>query len=612
MLGLATHEPHFRVLREDVFFQESKARTCRICGQKGHIAEACKGEAKPKDGDFDEKDKAATLKPFIWLHVSVLREYLEAELCIPQQPFRFDLERALDDWVFMCFFVGNDFLPHLPSLDIRENGIDTLIAIWRDNIPLMGGYLTKDGHVNLGRAQFILDGLAKQEDAIFRRRRQTEERRDANAKRRKLEDQNRNSDRYSGDGNHAGPDGRRRSPDYSSPAQNGPGRGKPMNPTVAPPDLPLFTPGKGSISREEKAMTHEMVVNRGAVYKANLANKSAAAVLKSKLLGGDQNNGAAASSGASPGDDSANAAEQSKTPEHADTPKMPVSALGKRKAELMEDDGASTPGDNSTTDSPKRIEANPDEPPVDNVRLWEEGYADRYYEQKFGVDPKDIDFRNKVAKAYVEGLAWVLLYYFQGCPSWTWFYPYHYAPFAADFVELGRMNIKFEKGRIFKPFEQLMGVLPAASNHAIPEVFHPLMTDEDSEILDFYPLEFPIDLNGKKFAWQGVALLPFIDEKRLLDAMAKKYPLLSAEEVARNELGRDVLILSDRHPLYEEIATNFYSKRQGSSKYKINARISEGLAGIVEKNEEYLPGSSLDFPLAEGDMPNLEEDHSIR
>ena len=43
----------------------------------------------------------------------------------------------------------------------------------------MGGYLTKDGHVDLERAQLILDGLAKQEDAIFRRRKQTEERRDA-------------------------------------------------------------------------------------------------------------------------------------------------------------------------------------------------------------------------------------------------------------------------------------------------------------------------------------------------------------------------------------------------------------------------------------------------
>jgi 5'-3' exoribonuclease 2 len=173
MLGLGTHEPHFRVLREDVFAQDSKPRVCRLCGQAGHEARECTGQAKVKDGEYDEKDSAPPLKPFIWLHVSILREYLAAELYVPSQPFRFDLERAIDDWVFMCFFVGNDFLPHLPSLEIRENGIDTLIAIWRDNIPFMGGYLTKDGHVDLERAQFILDGLAKQEDAIFRRRKQT-------------------------------------------------------------------------------------------------------------------------------------------------------------------------------------------------------------------------------------------------------------------------------------------------------------------------------------------------------------------------------------------------------------------------------------------------------
>src|SRR4051794_19581300 len=95
MLGLATHEPYFRVLREDVFFQEARARTCRICGQKGHKPEECRGEAKNKDGEFDEKDKAQRLKPFLWLHVPVLREYLEAELFVPSQHHPFDLERAI-------------------------------------------------------------------------------------------------------------------------------------------------------------------------------------------------------------------------------------------------------------------------------------------------------------------------------------------------------------------------------------------------------------------------------------------------------------------------------------------------------------------------------------
>lgn len=612
MLGLATHEPHFRVLREDVFAQDSRARVCRICGQKGHKAEECKGEAKQKNGEFDEKDNATPLKPFIWLHVSILREYLEAELYVPQQPFRFDLERAIDDWVFMWFFVGNDFLPHLPSLDIRDNGIDTLIAIWRDNLPSMGGYLTKDGHVDLERAQFILDGLAKQEDAIFRRRRQAEERRDANAKRRKLGEQNRNNNQYFGGANNGGSGGRRGSPDYSTPTSNNTNRNPASNPNIPPPDLPLFAPGKGQISKEVRTMTHDMAVNRGAIYKANLANKSAAAALKSRLLSGNAS-GPDTAHGSTQSEDVDNPvdADAKPLPNPDDDPQTPASALGKRKAELIDEDDNGTPGRNSP-DTPSTPQIDTDEPPPDNVRLWEEGYADRYYEHKFHVDPKDIAFRNKVAKAYVEGLAWVLLYYFQGCPSWTWYYPYHYAPFAADFVDMANMTISFDKGVPFKPFEQLMGVLPAASNHAIPEAFRTLMTDEESDILDFYPEDFPIDLNGKKFAWQGVALLPFIDEKRLLKAMAEKYPLLSSEDAARNEMGRDVLLLSDRHPLYDDIATKFYSKKQGSPSFKLNPRISEGLAGKVEKNEDYLPQSSLSFPLDTGGMPDLEDDHSIR
>jgi 5'-3' exoribonuclease 2 len=166
MLSLATHEPHFKVLREDVFGQENN-NACRICGQEGHFAAQCTGTPK----EIDAK-KSTERKPFIFLDVSILREYLEIELNVPNVSFQPDFERAIDDWVLLIFFVGNDFLPHLPSLEIREGAIDTLLKIWKAELPRMGGYLTTNGHLELARAQIILEGLAKREDEIFVKRRE--------------------------------------------------------------------------------------------------------------------------------------------------------------------------------------------------------------------------------------------------------------------------------------------------------------------------------------------------------------------------------------------------------------------------------------------------------
>lgn len=94
------------------------------------------------------------------------------ELSAPIHSFPFSLERAIDDWIFLIFFVGNDFLPHLPSLEIREGAIDTLMNIWKSSLDRMGGYLAENGKVNLPRAQMILEGLASREDDIFRRRKE--------------------------------------------------------------------------------------------------------------------------------------------------------------------------------------------------------------------------------------------------------------------------------------------------------------------------------------------------------------------------------------------------------------------------------------------------------
>lgn len=60
---------------------------------------------------------------YIFVRLNVLREYLY----MLNLSFEYDFEHAIDNWVFMCFIVGNVFLPHLPSLEIREGAIDKLV-----------------------------------------------------------------------------------------------------------------------------------------------------------------------------------------------------------------------------------------------------------------------------------------------------------------------------------------------------------------------------------------------------------------------------------------------------------------------------------------------------
>lgn len=38
------------------------------------------------------------------------------------------------------------------------------------------------------------------------------------------------------------------------------------------------------------------------------------------------------------------------------------------------------------------------------------------------------------------------------------------------------------------------------------------MTNPNSPVVDFYPVNFTTDLNGKLQEWEAVVLIPFIDE----------------------------------------------------------------------------------------------------
>jgi 5'-3' exoribonuclease 2 len=77
--------------------------------------------------------------------------------------FREDVERFIDDFIFMCFLVGNDFLPHLPMLNIATGGIDVLLYLYKNRINFYGGYLTIEGGLDLEKVNLLLKDLAKLE-----------------------------------------------------------------------------------------------------------------------------------------------------------------------------------------------------------------------------------------------------------------------------------------------------------------------------------------------------------------------------------------------------------------------------------------------------------------
>ena len=131
-----------------------------------------------------------------------------------------------------------------------------------------------------------------------------------------------------------------------------------------------------------------------------------------------------------------------------------------------------------------------------------------------------MELKTNVSRSYVEALKWICGYYYKGVQSWSWFYPFHYSPFFTDIMIEEEGIPDFDLGRPFKPFQQLMAVFPPGSCEALPKFLQQFMKSPESPIIDYYPSNFHVDLVGKKFAWLGEVILPFIDDNRLLSAMS--------------------------------------------------------------------------------------------
>lgn len=162
-------------------------------------------------------------------------------------------------------------------------------------------------------------------------------------------------------------------------------------------------------------------------------------------------------------------------------------------------------------------------------------YRASYYETN--LENPDME---RLCHDYLEGLQWVLTYYTKGVPNWKWRYPYHYAPFAYDlakYIDTFRFPI-YGRTKPTTPFVQLLSVLPPKSAHLIPYPLNSLLTDEKSELSEFCPREFFIDLSGKRQDWEGTVILPMVDYGLVERLFVQMFRRLDRKDTKRNILGK--------------------------------------------------------------------------
>lgn len=150
----------------------------------------------------------------------------------------------------------------------------------------------------------------------------------------------------------------------------------------------------------------------------------------------------------------------------------------------------------------------------------------------------NLDQRKEIALRYLEGMAWVFTYYTKGIPSWNWQYPYQYAPFLCDLAAAldDYQHINYPVSQPLTPLQQLLFIMPPASMRLLPQPLQDIC--REPELLEYYPSKVAVDLNGKQFDWQGVILLPLVDVQKLSLQYFKRYHRLKPEDQRRNQPGK--------------------------------------------------------------------------
>ncbi len=139
MLSLCSHLKNICILRETFIFKKK----------------FCHGAKR-----FQE--------PPAWevVNVNVIRDCLEIEFFDVKQKMEknsFKLKNIIDDFIFICFFIGNDFVPKMFCFDIRKGYLEKLLDMFKEFLIETNGYLLQDNRINFKNLEKFVKKLSEWE-----------------------------------------------------------------------------------------------------------------------------------------------------------------------------------------------------------------------------------------------------------------------------------------------------------------------------------------------------------------------------------------------------------------------------------------------------------------